>query len=691
MADPYDLFYLPFRPAFDANGIIVAGASLTFYTSGTSTLQQIFADAALMTPLANPLTANSAGVWPSIYIDNSKTYRVVLRDGNGSVLNEVDPYVPGSVGGSAGATGPANSTYPTAAAIRASALPTNLSAILASGTRRDLYVWVTGSVPTTGTADIDYITSTVSTAGYWSRQDGPLFAGNFGVAGNAASDGAGNITGTDDTAAVQAFQTLCASMNRIAYYGSLRPRLTGPVTIHNGSCVFDRQSFTATGESAGVSRGEPGFYVSGSGYTALTVSGICTEFCVTVCGGGDATTDAAGNITADTRPNVVGIQFGNPLGAANGTLILSNISWARTTKLSGVGIRVTNAFDCRFGASLTEGCGDADGYAMSIEDGGNTTNECVFTYIQSEFGKQKALYISPNLVSCVFLKIHSERATSKDGVPAWVLGPAEYSAVRLNSMNRLGRCEIVAQYGDIRGLKPENVRVAVNSTGGAFTFHDAQFSQGVEAMTGSNGIVNFFGCSGFFHNVQPGWHIQGGVADEINVGPCTAGYFPTVRDMQVAALRPTDSTAAVAVISSRVESLRSSQWADVRITVNSRAVAEGGAQTFAQMKLTIDSTSKLVGNITMNSVGLRCAGRIEGNLSLQSPRQTLFGATAEVTGTITGNGAPEGDSYLDGAPNGSYSKNLTPAAAGAAGAQYIVTHWQKVGGAWTECRSLTGA
>jgi len=120
MADPFDLFYLPFRPALDANGIVVAGASLTFYRSATSTLETIYADAELTTPLANPLTANAAGVWPPIYIDNSKTYRVVLRDGSGSLLNEVDPYVPGSSGGPAGQTGPADNTYTSHTALFAS-------------------------------------------------------------------------------------------------------------------------------------------------------------------------------------------------------------------------------------------------------------------------------------------------------------------------------------------------------------------------------------------------------------------------------------------------------------------------------------------------------------------------------------------------------------------------------------------
>jgi hypothetical protein len=114
-----DLFFLPFRPAFDANGVVVPGATLTFYTSGTNILQPVFAEEALVTPLANPLSANAAGQWPQIYIDSSKTYRVVLRSALGIVLNEVDPYYPGvagedgkpgkqgNPGGNAQSTGPA--------------------------------------------------------------------------------------------------------------------------------------------------------------------------------------------------------------------------------------------------------------------------------------------------------------------------------------------------------------------------------------------------------------------------------------------------------------------------------------------------------------------------------------------------------------------------------------------------------
>lgn len=90
---PGDVFLLPFRPGLTANAIPIVGARLEFYASGTSTPQAVFADEALTVPLGAVVIANSAGVWPSIYMDATKIYRVVMRDQDGEVLREVDPYV----------------------------------------------------------------------------------------------------------------------------------------------------------------------------------------------------------------------------------------------------------------------------------------------------------------------------------------------------------------------------------------------------------------------------------------------------------------------------------------------------------------------------------------------------------------------------------------------------------------------
>jgi hypothetical protein len=90
------LFYLPFNPAFTSNGLPAAGATLTFYLTGTSTPSPVFTAADLATEHPNPLSANGAGRFPAIYLDSSVTYRLVIQDRHGEVLDAIDPYTPGA-------------------------------------------------------------------------------------------------------------------------------------------------------------------------------------------------------------------------------------------------------------------------------------------------------------------------------------------------------------------------------------------------------------------------------------------------------------------------------------------------------------------------------------------------------------------------------------------------------------------
>lgn len=94
---PAELFLLPFRPALDLNAVPVPGAALYFYMTGTSTPQEVFADEGLTVSLGYIVEANAAGAWPNIYLDKAKTYRAVLRDSEGALLDETDPYIPGVV------------------------------------------------------------------------------------------------------------------------------------------------------------------------------------------------------------------------------------------------------------------------------------------------------------------------------------------------------------------------------------------------------------------------------------------------------------------------------------------------------------------------------------------------------------------------------------------------------------------
>jgi hypothetical protein len=92
-------FFLPFRPAINPNGLTVSGAKLYFYLTETSTPTSVYSDVGLTTPLTNPVTANSAGVWPIIYLNDAVTYRVVLTDGDDVELDQADPYLPNTIDG----------------------------------------------------------------------------------------------------------------------------------------------------------------------------------------------------------------------------------------------------------------------------------------------------------------------------------------------------------------------------------------------------------------------------------------------------------------------------------------------------------------------------------------------------------------------------------------------------------------
>jgi hypothetical protein len=93
------LFLLPFRPAIGPNSLAVPGASLFFYQTKTLAKAPVYTDSTLNTPLTNPVVANAAGVWPSIYLDTTLTYRVVLKDNNGVTLSDVDPFLPSVIDG----------------------------------------------------------------------------------------------------------------------------------------------------------------------------------------------------------------------------------------------------------------------------------------------------------------------------------------------------------------------------------------------------------------------------------------------------------------------------------------------------------------------------------------------------------------------------------------------------------------
>lgn len=81
----------------DDNGDPLSGGTLTFYTTGTSTLEDIYLDEDLNDKAANPLTLDADGRMPTdVFTDNAVTYRVVLKSSSGATIAEDDPYVSSS-------------------------------------------------------------------------------------------------------------------------------------------------------------------------------------------------------------------------------------------------------------------------------------------------------------------------------------------------------------------------------------------------------------------------------------------------------------------------------------------------------------------------------------------------------------------------------------------------------------------
>jgi hypothetical protein len=80
--------------AVDGNGNVRASAKLYFYQTGTTTLQNTYADAALSAVNTNPVVADSNGLFPAIYLGDPPTfvaYKGVLKTSADVTVWTADP------------------------------------------------------------------------------------------------------------------------------------------------------------------------------------------------------------------------------------------------------------------------------------------------------------------------------------------------------------------------------------------------------------------------------------------------------------------------------------------------------------------------------------------------------------------------------------------------------------------------
>ena len=74
------------NPSLDANGLVAAGSTIAVYQNGTTTPVSIYTGPTLATPLANPLTCDSAGRFPQIWCAADQAYSIKWTTPTGSPI-----------------------------------------------------------------------------------------------------------------------------------------------------------------------------------------------------------------------------------------------------------------------------------------------------------------------------------------------------------------------------------------------------------------------------------------------------------------------------------------------------------------------------------------------------------------------------------------------------------------------------
>lgn len=78
-------------PYIDEDQAPMVGAKLRFYNSGTSTPQTVYSDSGLSTPIAQPILADSRGMFTRIFLNPTPgSYRVRLTDAEDAVIFDDD-------------------------------------------------------------------------------------------------------------------------------------------------------------------------------------------------------------------------------------------------------------------------------------------------------------------------------------------------------------------------------------------------------------------------------------------------------------------------------------------------------------------------------------------------------------------------------------------------------------------------
>ena len=106
------IFMLPRSRLFDADGQVIPGGLVRFYNAGTTTPRTVYSDSSLSTPISQPVTADSGGLLPLIFMQTG-AYKIVASDADDVTLytaDNLDSGIPAGSGALAIANGGTGAT-----------------------------------------------------------------------------------------------------------------------------------------------------------------------------------------------------------------------------------------------------------------------------------------------------------------------------------------------------------------------------------------------------------------------------------------------------------------------------------------------------------------------------------------------------------------------------------------------------
>lgn len=589
------------------------GGKILTYAAGTLTPKATYQDQALTIANTNPVIANARG---EVVMYGSGSYRLILQDAFGTTIYDRDNI--------------------DSADVAIGSLAASLLSALGAGL-------IGYSISNT------YASSTV---GYALQQFVSItqFLTQAEI-DDAVSAGRGiGVPTIDTTAKIQAALDYCDTNNKVLYGGNLRLKISGPLFCRGPGIEFDRVGYF------------PGLLLTGSDYTALTVTGRPTHMDITMAG---------------SRNVVNGILYDNIVCARTGVV--------RILDIAGFGLKYDTVFDSLIGPESVENCGSLTENAYWVGSTvGSTTNMCVFSRTQVESSQYKSMYVDPNTLCCTWLNIHSEKAVGQAGVNTWQLGGnnCTYINTRLDASGGISGNASVKFVGAACNFIGPRVEGDISTgiegfTGNPMHFINPVFTGTTFLTPGQSGIVTIDGGSILRLNTQPNsLRVWGTKISTLTIGP--ASFNPNLAiftGCTISALVDGDASSAATFEDCRIDG---GGFLSGRTVLNNSQVTMSDGYTISSRAVEMNNSTITTPNLNVDSAGLfmRNGSYIFGSVTFTGNFNSMADSTSYVTGTVTGWGPPVYTTFLPGGlfRRGMRQHNLVPAVGQPKGWLYTGTY-----------------